>query len=90
MQDMKGFQAFKELRYVYLTFPFGVLIFLFLKKTQHCDLITVCNSFRELKGLLVSADVLDPEESRWVVLLLQRLSVPLKSFPVSVEMESQL
>lgn len=38
----------------------------------------------------MSADVLDPEESRWVVLLLQRLSVPLKPFPVSVKMESQL
>lgn len=38
----------------------------------------------------MSAAVLDAEESRWVVVLRQRLTAPLKPFPVSMEMESQL
>lgn len=32
MQDMKGFQVFKELRYVYFTFPFDVLNFFVFKE----------------------------------------------------------
>lgn len=48
MQDMMGFQVFKELRYVNSPFPFVVFNFMFKKKqkTQHCDLNTVHDSFR--------------------------------------------